>query len=326
MLPSALWRRPASDRIKRFLVNLLCLFVPSKKYRELIRHYFMTPRICLGRPLLPIKKRSQPINIAFCFNGHLARQFGVTIASLLANSKNRAKYNIYCVVDDSVTPEMRNMLTSMVKTWDQDSSLIFLEANHDFDRCPTRHATAAPYYRLMLPVLLPELDEVIYADVDMIFCRDLIELAEFDLGDHLLAGVQERSDGYINSGLMVMNLAGLRREGIYETWPEIRCQKDFPNELHDQDLLNITCRGRILYLPVKYNFWPTLYYLFYKRGGITPQDQHELKYNVVIVHYNTSKPWREKKRCFMSWLWWEYARLTPFYEDLLAELKSGSSA
>jgi len=31
------------------------------------------------------------------------------------------------------------------------------------------------------------------------------------------------------------------------------------------------------------------------------------------------KPWLER-RFYMSRLWWEYARLTPFYEELRAEL------
>ena len=74
------------ERIKGFLVNIVCAFVPSKKRRIFIREYFLLPRIYLGHPLLPIKKCSQPINLAFGFDDGFARQTGVAIASLLANS------------------------------------------------------------------------------------------------------------------------------------------------------------------------------------------------------------------------------------------------
>ena len=320
MTPAVKPRRPILEQLKWFLASIVCVFVPSKKGRQFVRYCLLRTRIHPGQPPLPIKKRSEPVNVAFCFDGPFVRQAGVAIASLLANSKNRASYNMHCVADDTVTPETRAALTDMVRGMDPGSTLKFLAANRDFDQCPTRYSTASPYYRLMLPVLLPELDEVIYADIDAVFLHDLIELANLDLGDNLLAGVLEKPDGYINTGLMVMNLARLRREGVYETWPETRLRKDFPSRFHVQDLLNITCRGRILPLPAKYNFCPLLYYTFYRRGAVTPQDHHDLKYNAVMIHYaGDPKPW-DIKRFYMSELWWEYARLTPFYDELRAEL------
>jgi lipopolysaccharide biosynthesis glycosyltransferase len=285
-----------------------------------MRHHILAPRLCLGQPLPPLKKRPQPVNLAFGFDGNFARQTAVAIASLLANSKNRCTYNIYCVADDSVTPALRASLAALVKTFDHESSLTFLEANRDFDQSRRGPWPLGIYYRLMLPRLLPELDEIIYADGDMIFCRDLLELADLDLGENLLAGVRERAGGYINSGLLVMNLARMRLENTYETWLEQsrREQYEFP----DQELLNLTCRGRILFLPIKYNFCPVMYPLFYRKGLISPYDNHDLKYNLAVIHYvgkSVPKPWRAK-RFYMSELWWEYARSTPFYEDFRAEL------
>jgi lipopolysaccharide biosynthesis glycosyltransferase len=307
--------------MKRFLVNLICVFVPSKKYRDSIREYFLWyRRIHFGGPRLPIKKRSRPVSLAFGFDSGFARQTGVAIASLLANSKDRCSYDIYCVVDDSVTPELKYSLTEMVKTFDRESALIFLEANRDFDQALRDSRSFGTYYRLMLPALLPELDDIIYADGDVIFCRDLLGVADLDLGENLIAGVMEKPGGYINAGFLVLNLARLRREKTYEVWME-QSRREQYEEL-DQDLLNVTCRGRILYLPVKYNFCYRLYYLLYRRGLIPPEDHRDLKYNAVMLHYiREYKPWR-KRNVFLADLWWKYARLTPFYEDFLAELNS----
>jgi len=328
MLPPS-YRRPFFEPIKRFLINFVCVFVPSKKYRRLIREHFLIYRLRLhfGHPPLPVKKRLQPINLAFGFDGGYARQTGVAIVSLLVNSKNRCAYNMYCVVDNSVTPEMRASLSGLVKALDQDSSLTFLEANRDFDQSLRGSWSLGAYYRLMLPVLLPGLDEIIYADGDIIFCRDLLGLADLDLGENLIAGVQDRPGGYICSGFMVLNLARLRREKTYEAWLEASQREQYDNP--DQDILNDTCRGRILYLPEKYNFCNRGYYAHYRMGLIHPSDRHDLEYNTVVLHYiDGPKPWRAtkfyytKKFYYLHDLWWEYARLTPFYEGLLAELKS----
>ena len=312
-------RRSVLERIKWLLVSAICALVPSKKYRESIREYFLCYRIHLGRPRLPVKKRARPLNLAFGFDRWFARQTGVALASLLTNSKDRCSYNIYCVVDDSVTRGQRDVLAEMVKTLDQDSTLTFLEANRDFDQARRGSWALAIYYRLMLPVLLSELDDIIYADGDVIFCRDLLELAELDLGENLMAAVMEKTGGYINSGFLVLNLSRLRQEKTYKAWVEHarREQYDFP----DQGLLNAACRGRILYLPVKYNLCYRKYYMLYRRGLVPPQDHFDLKYNAVMLHYlSTPKPWNDQKH-FLSRLWWEYAKLTPFYESLLAEFQ-----
>jgi lipopolysaccharide biosynthesis glycosyltransferase len=308
------------ERLQLFLDKILCAFIPFRKGRQFIHYYLLRTRIYPGRPPLPVKKRPGPINVAVCFDGNMARPAGVALASLLVNSKNRASYNIHCVADDSVSPEMRAALTGLVREFDPDSTLRFLAANHDFDQCLTGRVSLAAYYRLMLPGLLPELDEIIYFDVDALFLRDFIELADLDLGDNLLAGVQERSGGYINSGFLVMNLARLRSEKHYETWPEIALRERY--ETHDQDLLNYNCQGRILHLPVKYNFLHLCHHI-YRKGVVSPEDHHELKYKTVMLHYaGDIKPWQEKS-IYMSRLWWEYARLTPFYEDLRAQMEAG---
>ncbi|MCL1925838.1 MAG: glycosyltransferase family 8 protein [Syntrophorhabdaceae bacterium] len=317
-IPFYRWRL-LIERIKGLMVNIVCGFIPSKKYRILVREYFLLYRICPGHPPLPVKKRLQPINLAFGFNLGFARQTGVAIASLLANSKNRCAYNIYCVVDNSVTPELRDSLAGLVKTLDHDSSITFLEANRDFDQSLRGSWSLGVYYRLMLPALLPELDNIIYADGDVIFCRDLLELADLDMGEHLVAGVQEKPGGYINSGFLVLNLAQIRQEKTYEVWLETSRRKQYAYP--DQDLLNVTCQDRILYLPIKYNFLRT-YYMIYRRGLIHPYDHHDLKYNTVMLHYfGGLKPWHST-RYYLHDLWWKYARLTPFYEDMLAKLKT----
>ena len=54
-----------------------------------------------------------------------------------------------------------------------------------------RGITAATYYRLLIPELIPEYDKVIYADVDIIFRMDLSELYETEIGNNYIAATRE---------------------------------------------------------------------------------------------------------------------------------------
>ena len=65
----------------------------------------------------------------------------------------------------------------------------------------------------------------------------------------------EIADGehYINSGLLVMNLKELRERHFYEE--ALALAHEHPEKIyfHDQDILNALCRGKILYLPYRWN-------------------------------------------------------------------------
>jgi lipopolysaccharide biosynthesis glycosyltransferase len=63
---------------------------------------------------------------------------------------------------------MRNILESLVKKRSPMSSIKFLTVTNQLDSVEdgTKRATC---YRLLLPNLLPDVDKVIYTDIDVIF-------------------------------------------------------------------------------------------------------------------------------------------------------------
>jgi lipopolysaccharide biosynthesis glycosyltransferase len=90
-------------------------------------------------------------------------------------------------------------------------------------------ARAAEWYRIFLPELLPELDRVLYLDVDIIVRDSLWQLWRIDLSDHWLGAVTTVFPGakwgdshcaalglsrqdYFNAGVLMMNLHELRRD------------------------------------------------------------------------------------------------------------------
>jgi len=255
-----------------------------------------------------VEKYHKKINIAFCFNGQGCELAAVSISSLLQSSGGACDYNIYCVVDKSVSVQQRQRISGIVRG--AGSTCRHLAANHDFDKSFLLNWPIAIYYRMMLPKLLPDLDKVIYADIDTIFCRDLVEASRINMGRNILAGVKDYPNGYINSGFLVMNLKQIRAEGLYEKWLYYSQRKKYKNP--DQDLLNYTTRGRIVFLPLKYNFQPMMGSWIHKAHN--DREISNLRHHLVVLHFsNWMKPWHApERRPIFSEIWWRFAdKITP---------------
>jgi lipopolysaccharide biosynthesis glycosyltransferase len=282
-------------------------------------------------------EKLKSVDMAFCFDENMWMHAGVAIASLLLNSKGSCRYSIHALVASEVNRPYRKELTELVKTYDPDSSITFLEANHDFDASYRSRYTIGTYYRMMLPRLLPDVDKIIYMDADMICCDSLLELYEHDMTGFYIAGVRDilntksywkklqkgrvelsfRGD-YVNAGMLLMNLKYIRESGLYEKWIEISKIKRY--SYPDQDLFNVTCKDKILHLALRNNFavWTKKEYEEPIADGVFSAEEYkEAVADPLILHYVPAKPWGVKVN--LDSLWWLYARKTPFYEYFMLD-------
>ncbi|MDR3256572.1 MAG: hypothetical protein LBT18_02825 [Endomicrobium sp.] len=259
------------------------------------------------------------INVAFCFDENLWMQAGVAIYSLLHNSNDKCNYNIYCLVTERVLNEFRDVLKELVNKNSQISTITFINITSDFDNVNTTSWSKGVVYRLLLYKLLPDLEKIVYCDVDVVFTSDLCELNSIDVGNNYLAATIDycpipynnelwrkynlyelrNQKRYVNSGVLVMNLKKIREDELYKKWFELS-KYSFPYP--DQDMLNISCRDKIKYIDEKYN---------------------STEKESVIIHYaggENGKPWNRyisDATLDLDYVWWQYANATPFYITLL---------
>lgn len=188
------------------------------------------------------------------------------------------------------------------------------EVEDAFERSSaTNHLPASSFARLALPDALPGADRVIYLDADVSVCGDLAELWGVELGGSLIAGVPESftgergafqddhqrrlgfayDDSYVDSGVLVMDLAALRDERLRgRIWAELG--RDLP--FGDMDVLNAVCRGRILVLPLRFNVvCRELVEGQLRERACYPSHEIDevLRGNVLVLHYlgRETKPW-----------------------------------
>lgn len=256
------------------------------------------------------------IPIVFSTDHNYVMPTGVTIASLLSSS-NGDSYEIYVMTAQDVTTDDRNKLTQQVKALSKDSKISFVEMDKYFnDGFEIRGISKACYYRLMIPWLIPDVDKIIYADVDMIFQTSLRSLYEIELKEKYLGAVLTSSPeawkknkkyfdkigidytGYFNSGILLIN-SKLQRDANLDKEYERLSKEKFLYQ--DQDILNIVCRGKTEFLDKRFNLLPSLF-------GTSPEFSED-----VVIHYAGIKPWDHFTYAWAEW--WEVYNQSVFRED-----------
>jgi lipopolysaccharide biosynthesis glycosyltransferase len=209
-----------------------------------------------------------------------------------------------------------------------------------------RGISAGAYLRLMLHRFLPDVEKILYLDVDVLIRGSLLAIWETDLQGKVLAAVKGavnlqdkwewnsarpywqllkgQQGKYINSGVMLMNLSAIRALRLERQWDELAGEKLY---YQDQDILNITCQGRIIYLPPGYNRLAYMtkedYNRFVTEQIFTAEECAEALKRPVIIHYAGDKPWK-RYDTNLGKLWWDYVNSQDDLKDLFDEKKARS--
>ena len=119
------------------------------------------------------------IPIIFAIDNNVVMPCGVTITSLLKNAKADTFYDIYILCNQlQLTDDNKSVLLQAFAR-EKQCKIAFVDVGESFkesEGLAEGHITTATYFRLAIPALFPQFDKVIYADIDMIFQQDLLEL------------------------------------------------------------------------------------------------------------------------------------------------------
>lgn len=167
------------------------------------------------------------------------------------------------------------------------------------------------WLRILLPDLLPDIDRLLYLDVDTLALEPIDSLWSTDLGANLIGAVDNvlhadqahrpaalglpAGSRYFNSGVLLMDLHGMRREGIVGKL--IDCARTRETELlwPDQDALNIVLGAQRMPLHARWNCQNSFFYWrprSIETLGLSMLD--EALTAPAIVHFegpSWAKPW-----------------------------------
>lgn len=196
----------------------------------------------------------------------------------------------------------------------------------------------AMWYRILLPELLGDLERVLYLDVDTIVLDRLEPLRDVELAETLLGAVRNvfmpyhahraqhlgiAPQDYFNSGVLLMNLARMRREGFTDAVHRLVTGAAAGLDWPDQDALNLVVGRRWTALHPRWNCMNSLVYEPDVAGRALGSDLvAEALESPAIRHFEGegyNKPWsalhvRAGRRLYRS-----HRRATPWPRYRLAD-------
>lgn len=254
------------------------------------------------------------VPVVFCFDETYANYAAVAIFSLLVHSKSAVK--IYSIVPGSALDRL-DAVRRVAARFGTGVHEIVVDSDAFEDWKVAGHIRSATYYRLLIPDLVDE-NKVIYLDSDLIVRDDLSELHATALaGGSAIGGVVDmlngsdtkipriKDDFYINSGVLVMDLDRLRRDGFLQKCREIHNKYASMIVWFDQCIINKVAEGRKTIVDRKWN------------RLVLPQKTRRNEWKALlegeeskIIHFvNTTKPWSSWCNPPIAEFWWGYARL-----------------
>lgn len=272
------------------------------------------------------------VPIAFAFDNNLILPACVCISSLLMNANEDTFYDIFILHSAHVALEKEEL--DKLPQYYKNCRIQYRQVDETFDTSfEIRGITTPAYYRLLIPELIPEYEKIIYSDADIIFRMDLSVLYHTDIESYYLAATRDiglnfsddgikyissvnglRQGQYLQSGFIMMNCKKILQDKLVDQFRHLAQKK---LKYQDQDILNLTCGDKVLFLPIKYNMTDYSYYFLNKeRNKITSilagEDINEAMYHGNI-HFNGHKPWKKYSTNFD--IWWEYYRKSFFFDE-----------
>ncbi len=265
------------------------------------------------------------IPVFFTIDDRFAPFCNAAIASLADHADNTRNYRIIILYQDlsfthraQISAFSKDNVEIQFRPMTENLSLI---TDRMGNRLRADFFTLTIFYRLFLPRLFPEYDKGIYLDSDIILTTDIARMYDVDLRGKLLGAVADSSvedepvlvdyiehaigvdrKEYVNSGVLLLDMKGLRRHRLAETFLHFFETYQFDCIAPDQDYLNALCNGRILYLDPRWDTMPV-------KGKMPIADPW-------LVHYNLyEKPWHYENVPYEQYFW-KYARKCACYPEI----------
>lgn len=264
------------------------------------------------------------IPVFFATDDNYAPFLSVTLKSMLANASKKYFYKIHVLttnLDQKHIARLSKMMT-------ENSSIEFVSLKNELDKLGTKlhlrdYYSQETYYRFFIANTFPQYDKVLYLDADLAVVGDISELYNQELGNNLVAAIQEEvmatvkvfgdyveqvldipCADYFNAGIILINAKAFREECIESQFIDLLKRFKF-RVTQDEDYLNVLCKGRVKMLQLGWNKTS------FKNIGFNDKD-------LKIVHYKINwKPWLYDDVEYQEHFW-KYAKKTEYFEDILA--------
>ena len=256
-------------------------------------------------------------HIVYAADQNYIRHIGTSMLSVLANNRFPIHFHLLVSGSENYDFDIFNQLENINQNY-----AVTVYTDYFSTLQTTSYFTIAMYYRMCIPAILGDIsDTALYLDTDVLCLGDISELFTVNLNRKILAAVPETTlyrayinklnifgfrstDPYFNSGVLLFNNKFWNESSAYTILSEKIRQVELSKFIlacPDQDLLNLSCKGKVEWLPESYNWihWhhqgnelntnPNNIRLVHFIGGTKPW--HHLGFHPVYDSFYRKSPW-----------------------------------
>ena len=247
---------------------------------------------------------SNQIHIVCATDENYAPFASIMMKSVLEHTSSFV--NFY-VLDGGIHKKTKSLIRKDLKKYPHKKIHYINMASFDLDRFPNvKHYSLNAFSRYFIPELFPNIEKILYMDVDIVVTQDIRQLYDQDLSGYAIGAVLEDfyegnyttlkkyiwpnyqgNDQYFNSGVLLFDIQKLIQMNFTEKAINLTIQLFDKLSCPDQDVLNILFENNFKKLDYRFNFMPDhIYYLREKHPelpDITP----------TVIHYCWKKPWKD---------------------------------
>jgi lipopolysaccharide biosynthesis glycosyltransferase len=177
------------------------------------------------------------VNILFCGNDKVFDGMLTCALSILKRTASEEPFAFYVFTMDvshiketylPITDGQIAFFESVIKTYHKENRVVKIDVTslymEEFGGCPNEDAYCSPYtlIRLLADKVTALPDKILYLDIDIMFNRDIRLLYDIDIAGVEYAAARDHygkyliSPNYVNAGVLLFNLAEMRRTGLLE--------------------------------------------------------------------------------------------------------------
>ncbi|MEI0843337.1 glycosyltransferase [Brachyspira pilosicoli] len=265
-------------------------------------------------------------NICLCADNNVVEYMSALIVSILRNSSQDEEF-IFHIITSCISEENKNYLNELKNI--KNFQLKYYNPIHRekfekwySEKTPQKWPVEV-FFKLDIPFILKDLDKVLYLDCDMIAVNNFKELFDINMDNYTVAAAKDKlisnshlkkiklnkSNGYFNSGLLLINIKNFNTLFPNDTFLE-KIDKYLNNikivEYPEQDIINIIFNNKIKPIDSKYNCV----------SAIVKKDK-EVQ-DTIIAHYTLLKPlyknaYPQKNKLYYAF--WKYFIETPYFKN-----------
>lgn len=284
------------------------------------------------------------VNVAFILDDGFVIPTATAITSLIENKSSDTIYNIYLITNNlskkniCLFEQFSNCKNITINIKNVDNAYNEFKINKENFK-----VTTTAIFKFNIPLILSELDKVLYIDGDTIIQKDLLGFYNIELNSYYAGVIKDlrpmyfykpsiferlniQHKSYFNSGVMLLNLKKMRIDKITEKLFNYR--KNGINYFMDQDSFNVVFNENVKYIEPFYNFILTNLDTFsfdeflrlskIKKDNI--KSYNDFIKTCFIIHYaSPQKPWIYKKT-LKNELWYAYYKKSPIGNQKLKRI------